>query len=212
MSALVPPTIGKCRRPDKAPRWPGAHASLILCTMATSSLPRLTLVLGGARSGKSRFAETLVEASGLAPVYVATATAGDAEMAARIARHRARRGGRWRTVEEPLALAETLAGEAAPGRAVLVDCLTLWLANLMAEGRDIDGEREALLAGLAVLSGPAVLVSNEVGQGIVPESALARRFRDHAGRLHQDIAAAADAVTLVTAGLAQALKAPPDDC
>lgn len=183
----------------------------MLCGMSPSPLPRLTLVLGGARSGKSRFAESLVEASGLAPVYVATATAGDAEMAARIARHRARRGARWRTVEEPLALAATLAGEAAPDRAILVDCLTLWLANLMAAGRDIDGERQALLAGLAALAGPAVLVSNEVGQGIVPESALARAFRDHAGLLHQDIAAAADAVTLVTAGLAQALKAPPGD-
>jgi adenosylcobinamide kinase / adenosylcobinamide-phosphate guanylyltransferase len=171
-------------------------------------LVSLTLVLGGARSGKSAFAEALVDSSGLESVYIATAEAGDGEMAARIAHHQARRGATWRTVEAPLDLAATLAREAAPGRALLVDCLTLWLANLMADGRDIDVEAAQLVAALGGLSGPVVLVSNEVGQGIVPDNALARAFRDHAGRLHQDIAAAAGTVYFVTAGLAQTLKAP----
>ncbi len=171
-------------------------------------LVALTLVLGGARSGKSRFAEALVEGSGLDAVYVATGQAGDGEMAARIAHHQARRGAAWRTLEAPLSLAAALAREAAPGRAVLVDCLTLWLANIMADGRDVEAEAAQLIAALADLSGPVVLVSNEVGQGIVPDNALARAFRDHAGRLHQDIAAAADAVHFVTAGLAQTLKVP----
>ncbi len=168
----------------------------------------LTLVLGGARSGKSHFAEALVESSGLDAVYVATAQAGDEEMAARIAHHQARRGAVWRTVEAPLQLAAALAREAAPGRAVLVDCLTLWLANIMADGCDVEAEAERLVAALGELAGPVVLVSNEVGQGIVPDNALARAFRDHAGRLHQDIAAAADTVYFVTAGLAQTLKSP----
>lgn len=168
----------------------------------------LTLVLGGARSGKSSFAETLVESSGLDAVYVATAQAGDGEMAERIAHHQARRGVVWRTLEAPLELAATLAREAAPGRALLVDCLTLWLANIMADGRDIEAEAAQLIAALGALAGPVVLVSNEVGQGIVPDNALARAFRDHAGRLHQDIAAAADTVYFVTAGLVQTLKSP----
>ncbi len=171
-------------------------------------LPALTLVLGGARSGKSRFAEALVDSSSLESVYIATAQAGDGEMAARIAHHRARRGAAWRTVEAPLDLAATLAREAAPDRALLVDCLTLWLANIMADGRDIEAEAAHLVAALGALSGPVVLVSNEVGQGIVPDNALARAFRDHAGRLHQDIAGVADTVTFITAGLAQTLKSP----
>ena len=168
-------------------------------------LAPVTLVLGGARSGKSRFAEGLVAASGLAPVYIATARAGDAEMAARIAAHRARRGGAWTTVEEPLDLAATLAGVAA-GSAALLDCLTLWLANLMAADRDVDTARAGLVAALAGLAAPAVLVSSEVGQGIVPDNALARRFRDAAGLLHQDVAEAAQQVWFVTAGLPWRLK------
>lgn len=172
-------------------------------------LPRVTLVLGGARSGKSRYAESLVEGEPGDCIYIATAeagTAGDAEMADRIRRHRARRGARWRTLEEPLALAEALAPAAGPGCAVLVDCLTLWLANLMAAGRDVDGETENLVAALAGVRGAVVLVSNEVGHGIVPENALARAFRDHAGALHQAVAAASDRVVMVTAGLPLVLK------
>ncbi len=163
-------------------------------------------MLGGARSGKSRYAETLVRDSGLSGVYLATAEAGDVEMAARIRHHRARRGPDWRTIEEPLDLAGALARAARPGQAVLVDCLTLWLANLMAAARDIAAEREALLAGLEGLAGPVVLVSNEVGQGIVPDNALARRFRDETGLLHQAIAARADRVVFLVAGLPQILK------
>ncbi len=169
-------------------------------------LPRVTLVLGGARSGKSRYAETLAEGQPGDCIYIATAEAGDAGMADRIRRHQARRGKRWRTVEEPLALADAVARAAAPGCAVVVDCLTLWLANLMAAGRDVDGETGNLVAALGGVRGPVVLVSNEVGHGIVPENALARAFRDHAGALHQAVAAASDRVVMVTAGLPLLLK------
>ncbi len=171
-----------------------------------SALPRLSLVLGGARSGKSWHAERLVLASGLAPVYVATAEALDQEMAARIAEHRARRGGDWRTVEEPVDLIGVLERECAPGRVLLVDCLTLWLTNLMVRERSVDAEIEHLIAAFASLRGAAVLVSNEVGQGVVPADAMARAFVDHAGRLHQRIAEVADAVVFMTAGLPQRLK------
>jgi adenosylcobinamide kinase/adenosylcobinamide-phosphate guanylyltransferase len=163
-------------------------------------------VLGGARSGKSRHAEQLALASGLAPVYVATAQALDGEMARRIAAHRARRGAAWQTIEEPLALVGTLQRACAPERIVLVDCLTLWLTNLMVAERDVEAESAQLLRALPGRSGPLVLVSNEVGQGITPDNAMARRFIDHAGWLHQGIAEQADAVVLMTAGLPQRLK------
>ncbi len=166
----------------------------------------VVLVLGGARSGKSSFAEAEIAVCGLESVYLATSKAFDVEMEERIALHRARRGSGWRTIEEPLALAETLTRELDPGRAVLVDCLTLWLSNLMAADRDVDQAGAALTAVLEEARGPVVLVSNEVGQGIVPDNALARRFRDAAGRLHQRIAAMAGRVVFVTAGLPQTLK------
>lgn len=167
--------------------------------------PRLTLVLGGARSGKSRHAEALVTAHPAPWLYLATAQALDAEMAARIAAHRADRVPGWETVETPLDLAGTLA--AAPdGRPVLVDCLTLWLSNLLLAGGDPEAETEALAARLARPAGPWVLVANEVGLGIVPENALARRFRDAAGRLNQRVAAVADAVVLTVAGLPLKVK------
>jgi adenosylcobinamide kinase/adenosylcobinamide-phosphate guanylyltransferase len=174
-------------------------------------LPPLTLVLGGARSGKSRYAEALVEGQPGACIYLATATAGDAEMAERIRRHRARRGARWRTVEAPLELAAILSREAGPGRAVLVDCLTLWLSNLMAAGRNVEQATRDLGEALPRLGGPAVLVSNEVGLGIVPDNALARAFRDHAGRLHATIATLAQSVVLTVAGLPLAVKSPPPE-
>ncbi len=136
-----------------------------------TSLVPVTLVLGGARSGKSRHAEALVESQPGSCIYLATAQAGDAEMAARIAAHRARRGGRWTTVEEPLDLAEALGQACGPDRAVLVDCLTLWLSNLLGAGRDVAAECEGLLTALSGLAGPVVLVSNEVGQGVVPDNA-----------------------------------------
>ena len=169
-------------------------------------LPALTLVLGGARSGKSRHAERLVEAAAAAGTYCATAEPGDAEMAARIAEHRARRGRFWRTVEAPLALAETIAAEATPDRPLLVDCLTLWLSNLMLAGRPLDREFAQLSAALRDAAGPVVLVANEVGLGLVPETPLGREFRDAAGRLNQEIAALADRVVFVAAGLPLVLK------
>ncbi len=172
--------------------------------MASSS--EITFVLGGARSGKSVYAEGLTASYAGTPVYIATATAGDAEMAERIQRHQARRGARWRTVEAPLALAEAIAREAGPRTPVLVDCLTLWMSNLLLADRDLAAEGERLVAALGRGRGHIVLVSNEVGLGIVPDHPLARRFRDEAGRLHQTVAAAADRVVLMVAGLPQVLK------
>lgn len=166
----------------------------------------IELVIGGARSGKSSFAERQALATGLGVAYIATGEARDAEMAQRIAHHRARRPAGWRTVEEPLALADTLRREAAEGTCLLVDCLTLWLTNLLLADRET--EIDALLATLPTLPGRIILVSNEVGWGIVPENALARRFRDEQGRLNQQVAALAGRVTLVAAGLPLALKSP----
>ena len=176
--------------------------------MSPHSLPPLTLVLGGARSGKSAYAESLVAGAGA--VYVATAEAIDDEMRDRIARHRARRGAEWTTVEAPLDLAGAVGAQArgADGAGVLVDCLTVWLGNLMHAGRDIDREVRTLLESIAVTEAPVVLVANEVGLGVVPENALARAFRDHAGRLNQALAARADRVVLVTAGIPLDLKSP----
>ncbi len=169
-------------------------------------LERVTLVLGGARSGKSAHAESLAEGVPGDLVYIATATPGDAEIAARIAEHKARRGARWRTVEEPLDLAGALARNALPGSVALVDCLTLWLANVMAAGRDPAAETGQLARALAGAAGPVVLVANEVGLGIVPDNVLARAFRDHAGRLNQAVAGVADRVIFVAAGLPMTLK------
>ena len=178
--------------------------------MSAPPLPTLlapvTLVLGGVRSGKSRHAEALVASQPGACVYLATAQAGDGEMAARIAAHRGRRDQRWTTVEEPLDLAEALGQACGPDRAVLVDCLTLWLSNLLGAGRDVIAECASLLAALPGLAGQVVLVSNEVGHGVVPDNALARAFADHAGRLHQDLAAVAQRVIFMTAGLPQEIK------
>ncbi len=177
-------------------------------TPGVSAHPSSTLVLGGARSGKSRHAEGLAATTGLARVYLATAAAWDDEMRARIGRHKADRAGQgWRTIEEPLALVETLARETAPGTVVLVDCLTLWLANTMLGGADAEAACARLGAALPSFAGPVVFVSNEVGWGIVPENALARAFRDAQGRLNQQMAAACARVVLVAAGLPLVLKA-----
>jgi adenosylcobinamide kinase/adenosylcobinamide-phosphate guanylyltransferase len=170
-------------------------------------LPRVTLVLGGARSGKSRYAERLVEDAVSCGTYCATAEAGDAEMAERIAAHQARRGPFWRTVEAPLALAEAVAAASTcRERPILVDCLTLWLSNLLLADKQPDQEAGALLSALREAAAPVVLVSNEVGMGLVPETPLGRRFRDAAGRLNQQVAALADRVVFVAAGLPLVLK------
>ncbi|MDR6818572.1 adenosylcobinamide kinase/adenosylcobinamide-phosphate guanylyltransferase [Neorhizobium sp. 2083] len=166
----------------------------------------VTLVLGGARSGKSGFSERLATESGLERHYLATGRAYDDEMRERIARHRADRGDGWTTHEVPLELAERLTEIDAPGKVVLVDCLTLWVTNLMMDERDIDAAGATLLRQFENLSGNLILVSNEVGLGIVPDNRMAREFRDHAGRLHQRIAAAADAVFFIAAGLPLKMK------
>jgi adenosylcobinamide kinase/adenosylcobinamide-phosphate guanylyltransferase len=147
-----------------------------------------------------------VAASGLDPVYIATAEAGDAEMAERIAHHRARRGENWRIVEVPLDLESALQAEAGEGRAVLVDCLTLWLSNVMHSGADAEARTSSLCATALGVAGLRILVSNEVGLGLVPETPLGRKFRDAQGRLNQAVAEIADRVVFVAAGLPLYLK------
>jgi adenosylcobinamide kinase/adenosylcobinamide-phosphate guanylyltransferase len=169
-----------------------------------SSVAKLTLVLGGARSGKSRYAESLIATLPPPWTYVATAEAGDAEMAARIKSHRERRGPRWRTIEAPRELAKALS--ACGDAPVLVDCLTLWLSNLMLAEADIEAETAHLEGTLVAANGPLVLVANEVGSGIVPSYPLGRRFRDAQGVLNQRIAARAERVILMVAGLPLVLK------
>jgi adenosylcobinamide kinase / adenosylcobinamide-phosphate guanylyltransferase len=163
-----------------------------------------TFILGGARSGKSARAQALAEAAGETRLYIATAEALDAEMEARIARHKADRGAGWRTVETPLDLVAAM--EAADAPVVLVDCLTLWLSNLMHHERDVEAESAALCACLGRFEGEVILVSNEVGLGLVPETALGRAFRDEQGRLNQRVAAVCDVVEFVAAGLPLRLK------
>jgi adenosylcobinamide kinase / adenosylcobinamide-phosphate guanylyltransferase len=172
----------------------------------TEATGRVALLLGGARSGKSRIAQARAEALAGDLVYIATGQALDDEMAQRVAQHRADRGARWRTMEVPLELAAAIRRESGEGRVLLVDCLTLWLSNLMLGDHDVARATQGLLDALASTSGTVLLVSNEVGMGIVPENALARRFRDEAGRLNQRVAAAADEVLLVAAGLTMRLK------
>ncbi|MHB8536298.1 MAG: bifunctional adenosylcobinamide kinase/adenosylcobinamide-phosphate guanylyltransferase [Sulfuricaulis sp.] len=166
------------------------------------------LILGGVRSGKSRLAERYAAASGLDVIYVATATAADDEMRARITEHRRRRPPSWTVIEEPRALAAVLRAHAAPDRCLLVDCLTLWLTHLLGHGSDtiFSDERRALLEQLPHLPGRIILVSNETGLGVVPLGALTRRFCDEAGWLHQEIARVCDRVVLTVAGLPHVLK------
>jgi adenosylcobinamide kinase/adenosylcobinamide-phosphate guanylyltransferase len=180
------------------------------------------LVLGGARSGKSDYAEKLAAASEREVVYIATAQAGDGEMAERIAHHRSHRPAAWCTVEEPIKLADAILRHAAPDRVVLVDCLTLWLTNLIFSEADdypdtgavtlpatFHHERARLLEVLGAVDGDVVLVANEVGMGIVPLGAVTRAFLDEAGRLNQAVAAIADRVVFVVAGLPLQLKGEP---
>ena len=167
------------------------------------------LILGGARSGKSAYAERCVLATGKLPVYVATGWADNEEMAQRIAQHRADRGDTWLLVEEPLHLAQALLTVDAPGRALVVDCLTLWLSNCLHMG-DWQAARDRLRQVLPLLTADIYLVSNEVGSGIVPLGPLPRRFVDEAGWLHQALAQLCDQVTLVVAGLPLTLKTLPE--
>jgi len=169
-----------------------------------SGVPKLTFVIGGARSGKSRYAESLIAALPPPWAYVATAQAGDAEMAERIGAHRLRRGASWQTIEAPRDLAAAL--EECKTMPALIDCLTLWLSNLMLAQADIDAEIARFEQALAAATSPVVLVANEVGYGIVPDHALGRRFRDLQGILNQRIAARANRVVLVVAGLPLAVK------
>jgi adenosylcobinamide kinase/adenosylcobinamide-phosphate guanylyltransferase len=167
-----------------------------------------TLILGGVRSGKSRLAERLALESGRPVTYIATATAGDAEMASRIAAHRVRRPADWTVIETPLTLAASVQEHARGGGCLIVDCLTLWLTNLLLAGDDgaLAREQQALLDALDDLPGDLVMVGNETGMGIVPLGELTRRYCDAAGRLHQDVAARCDRVLLTVAGLPLALK------
>jgi adenosylcobinamide kinase / adenosylcobinamide-phosphate guanylyltransferase len=176
--------------------------SKLLCI---KTLPKFTLVLGGARSGKSSFAEGLVIESCLPRRYIATAQAWDSEMRVRIAQHREQRGENWVTIEAPLDLAAALQA-AKPEEAVLVDCATLWLSNHLLADADLDAESAKLLGAIANCAAPIVVVSNEVGWSIVPDNALARAFRDSQGRLNQQMAAQADLVVAVIAGLPIVLK------
>ncbi|UUY07939.1 bifunctional adenosylcobinamide kinase/adenosylcobinamide-phosphate guanylyltransferase [Pseudomonas sp. J452] len=166
------------------------------------------LILGGARSGKSRLAEKMAEASGLAVTYIATSQALDGEMSERIAQHRARRPAGWALVEEPLELARVLREQAGEGRCLLVDCLTLWLTNLLMldDETRLQAERAALLDGLAGLPGRIILVSNETGLGVVPLGELTRRYVDEAGWLHQALAERSQRVVFTVAGLPMLLK------
>jgi adenosylcobinamide kinase/adenosylcobinamide-phosphate guanylyltransferase len=170
-----------------------------------STPPKLTLVIGGARSGKSVLAQRLVEAAGLPRTFIATATPGDAEMAARIARHQADRGPGWSLVEAPLDLATALAAAGADG-IVLVDCATLWLSNHLLAGHDTEAETARLLDAIATCPATLVIVTNEVGWSVVPDNALARAFADAQGRLNQRLAAAAQRVVATIAGLPFVLK------
>jgi adenosylcobinamide kinase/adenosylcobinamide-phosphate guanylyltransferase len=180
----------------------------------------LHLILGGARSGKSGHAEQLALAAGAPVTYIATARGGDAEMRARIAHHRQRRPAKWNTVEAPIELAAALRDSATPGRVVIVDCLTLWLNNLLFDGHAENADegvieppplyaqqRAALLDCVAALRGTIICVSNEIGFGVIPLGALTRFFADEMGRLNQAVAAQAGRVTLMVAGLPLELKA-----
>ncbi|MBD8894053.1 bifunctional adenosylcobinamide kinase/adenosylcobinamide-phosphate guanylyltransferase [Roseibium litorale] len=168
--------------------------------------PRTVLVLGGARSGKSRFAESLALNSGLSRLYVATSPLIDAETRDRVALHKAQRGAGWRTVEEETDVAGVLECEAGPGRVILVDCLTLWLNNLFFKELDVEAETERLCRTVRHLKGPVIFVSNEIGLGLVPETKLSRDFRDAQGRINQAMADVCQSVVFVAAGLPLTMK------
>lgn len=178
----------------------GSHSSAL-----ADRLPPLSLVIGGANSGKSALAERLIRGTGMPRVYIATAQAFDDEMRAKIERHKVDRGPDWHTIEAPLALSESIA-DCAEGHAILIDCATLWLTNQLLAEHDLAAASDQLLSALSAACGPIVVVSNEVGMGIVPDNALARQFRGAQGRLNQCLAARAGLVVTVIAGLPMLLK------
>lgn len=167
---------------------------------------QITLILGGTRSGKSSFAQKLAEESRKNLLYIATAEAFDQEMTDRIERHQHDRGPDWQTIEESRDIAATIATRSSPQVTILVDCLTIWLSNLMLTDTDIEAASEKLIDALKAAPGPVILVSNEVGSGIVPENPLGRKFRDESGRMNQRVAAISDNVALIVAGLPLCLK------
>ncbi len=167
------------------------------------------LILGGARSGKSALAETLASATDLEVIYIATATANDGEMQQRINLHQQQRPAHWVTIESPYELAETLQQQATPQRCLLVDCLTLWLSNLLCDARNTESARETLLKTVAELPGEIIFVSNEVGLGVIPMGSLSRQFVDESGRLHQSLAQQCDRVVFTAAGLPLIMKGDP---
>lgn len=169
-----------------------------------SQLTGISLVIGGARSGKSRFGERIALALNPNPLYIATAEMRDEEMRCRIDRHRQDRGDVWSTLEEPLAVASAITAHGE--KTILLECLTLWLSNLMEQDMDVEKEAGHLRRVLEAHPGNIILIANEVGQGIVPDNALAREFRDHAGRLNQSIAEIADNVIYMVAGLPMIAK------
>lgn len=168
-------------------------------------LPKLSFVLGGAASGKSAYAESLILNTRLTPIYIATAQVFDDEMSEKVSRHKQMRGTGWQTIEEPIAVADALA-TVSSRQAVLIDCATLWLTNIVLGEYDISAETSKLIDALRSCDGPIVVVSNEVGMGIVPDNALSRKFRNAQGALNQTIAAQADYVVSVMAGLPLVLK------
>jgi adenosylcobinamide kinase/adenosylcobinamide-phosphate guanylyltransferase len=172
----------------------------------TGKFPRVMLITGGARAGKSRYAERLMTARPARHAVVATATPGDPEMAERIARHKSERDKSWEVIEQPISIRSAIRNAARPDRIVLVDCLTLWISNLMAERRELENEIQGLIGTLQIAAGPVIVVSNEVGLGIVPDNAMARAFRDHLGRANQAVAAAAECAVFMAAGIPIVLK------
>jgi adenosylcobinamide kinase/adenosylcobinamide-phosphate guanylyltransferase len=203
---MITPSHSRGLRQSASAIYRRIHGAREALRVLTKSL----LVLGGARSGKSRYAQRLAEASGRQPVLIATAEASDAEMAERITRHAAARESRWALVEEPVALTEALGREARADRILVVDCVTLWLSNLLLQKADLSAATRQVAQSIAGLEGPVIFVSNEVGAGIVPDNALARMFRDAQGSLNQALAESCEAVVLVSAGIALCLKPQPE--
>jgi adenosylcobinamide kinase/adenosylcobinamide-phosphate guanylyltransferase len=210
MPCFIPPTKGGAftRALNCANKIDTQKAGFWITSYMNKSLPNLSLVLGGAAAGKSTFAEGLVQRSSISKTYIATARVLDAEINAKVQKHKAARGPNWTTIEAPIEVPAALANLTA-NDSVLIDCATMWLSNHLLDGSDLAAAQTGLLAALRACPAPIVIVSNEVGQGIVPINALARQFREAQGGLNAALAEAADLVVFVTAGLPQVLKGTP---